>query len=84
MRSLTMKYDSLKAANADEDLRLKGVAFDRLDDYFKRIIRDAGASGVLSIIPKSKTISRENLVYALTEHFRKQLNSVYQDELENS
>jgi hypothetical protein len=81
---LTLKYDSIKEAKADEDLRLKGLAFDRLNDYFKRIIRDEGASGILAVIPGSNRMKKEALVYELAEHFRKQLNSVYKDELENS
>jgi hypothetical protein len=78
-----MKYDSLKEANIDEDLRLKGLAFDRLDSYFRRIIKDDGASGLLAAIPGSNRMNRELLVYALAEYFRKQLNSVYKDELES-
>jgi hypothetical protein len=87
VRTLTIKYDTLKQANADEDLRLKGLAFDRLDSYFKKIIQNDGASGILAALNldyKIRLEAGEDLVYKLSEHFRQKLNSVYKDELENS
>ena len=79
----SIEYESLKEFKQDEDLRLKGIAFDRLDDYFRKIIKHGGAAGVLaglSLNYKMRIESSEDLVYKLAEHFRKHLNSVYKDE----
>ncbi len=81
---LTIEYDNRKDFKTDEDLRLKGIAFDRLNDYLRKIIRDSGAAGILAALEiKSRSKTSEDLVYKLSEHFRKHLNSVYEDSLEN-
>lgn len=79
-----MEYDSRKEFKADEDLRLKGLAFERLDDYFRKILRDSGAAGILAGLNldyKTRAEAAEDLAYKLTEHFRKHLNSIYKDQL---
>ncbi len=80
MKKLTVEYDSRKEFQNDEDLRLKGIAFDRLDSYFRSIIRNGGASAILASLNIKQSKHAENLVYELSEYFRKHLNSVYKDE----
>lgn len=83
MKKLTMEYSSRIEFKLDEDMRLKGIAFDRLDEYLRKIIKDDGAAGVLAGLDiKRKPKSAEELVYKLTEHFRQRLNSVYQEALD--
>ena len=82
MKKLTVEYDSRNEFQHDEDLRLKGLAFDRLDDYLKKIIRNGGASGVLASLSldyNMREAAAEDLLYKLTEHYRKHLNSIYKD-----
>ena len=79
-----MEYESRKEFKTDEDLRLKGLAFDRLDEYLRKILRDSGAAGILASLDlgyKTRIEAAEDLTYKLTEHFRKHLNSVYKDQL---
>lgn len=82
MKSLIIEYNSRDEFKQDEDLRLKGLAFDRLDNYLKKIIKDGGASGVLASLNldyKIRIEAAEDITYKLTEHFRKHLNSIYED-----
>ena len=84
MKNLTIEYDNREDFKYDEDLRLKGMAFEKLDDYFRKIIKYDGANGVLASLSlefKIRNEAAEDMVYKLTEHFRKHLNSIYKDEL---
>lgn len=80
---LTIHYDTRKDYKSDEDLRLKGIAFDRLDSYLRKIVSDSGAEGVLASLDVKKTSSSDDLVYKLAEHFRRHLNSVYKEALDS-
>lgn len=83
MKTIKMEYNNQAEFKQDEDLRLKGLAFDRLNAYFSTLIRNNGANGILATINHRQSKSSEDLVYKLAEHFRRHLNAVYKDEIEN-